>query len=103
MQKYMHKTPKTTFPIQGLPPMEENFPVITMTKKEMAENNYSTDCSFLEHKDCTLLFMTMSVTMTSKNEMPIVCAYKGSIPSDIRGIHRVVVVHLKKRVDSLLQ
>lgn len=42
-----------------------------------------------EKTDPTLLFMTLCVTMTSKNEMPIVSPYTGKLPTDIRGIHRV--------------
>ncbi len=42
-----------------------------------------------EKTDSTLLFMTLCVTMTSDNEMPIVAPYTGVIPTDIRGIHRV--------------
>ncbi len=42
-----------------------------------------------EKKDPTLLFMTLCVTMTSENEMPMVSAYTGKLPKDIRGIHRV--------------
>lgn len=43
----------------------------------------------LEKADPTLLFMTLCVTMTSENEMPIVAPYTGVRPEDIRGIHRV--------------
>lgn len=43
----------------------------------------------LEHKDPTLMFMTLAVTMTKRYEMPIVRAYTGTLPSDIRGLHRV--------------
>lgn len=42
-----------------------------------------------EKADPTLLFMTLCVSMTSENEMPIVTPYTGVIPEDIRGIHRV--------------
>lgn len=42
-----------------------------------------------ERPDFTLLSMTMVVTMTSVNEMPIVAPYSGIIPKDIRGIHRL--------------
>lgn len=42
-----------------------------------------------EKADSTLLFMTLAVTMTSENEMPIVAPYIGTCPADIRGIHRV--------------
>lgn len=42
-----------------------------------------------EKADSTLLFMTLCVTMTSENEMPIVTPYTGVRPEDIRGIHRV--------------
>lgn len=45
--------------------------------------------SILDYKDDTLLFMTMAVTMTGQNEMPIVRAYTGKIPRDIRGLHRL--------------
>lgn len=45
--------------------------------------------SILEQRDDTLLFMTMAVSMTCKNEMPIVRAYAKRVPKDIRGIHRV--------------
>jgi hypothetical protein len=42
-----------------------------------------------EKVDPTLLFMTLGVTMTSENEMPIVAPYRGVCPTDIRGIHRL--------------
>jgi hypothetical protein len=42
-----------------------------------------------EEADSTLLFMTLAVTMTSENEMPIVAPYTGACPTDIRGIHRL--------------
>lgn len=42
-----------------------------------------------EKADPTLLFMTLCVTMTSENEMPIVAPYIGEKPTDIRGIHRI--------------
>lgn len=44
----------------------------------------------LGHKDSSLLFMTLAVSMTSENEMPIVSAYTDNIPLDIRGINRAV-------------
>ena len=44
--------------------------------------------SFLDRVDDTLLFMIMTVTMTSENEMPIVAPYTGSIPNDILGVYR---------------
>ena len=48
------------------------------------------NCSSEREKvDSTLLFMTLAVTMTERNEMPIVASYNGDIPDDIRGIHRV--------------
>lgn len=53
-------------------------------KNICAENSFER-----EKKDPTLLFMTLAVTMTSENEMPIVAAYNGKRPTDIRGIHRV--------------
>lgn len=42
----------------------------------------------LNRADATLLFMTLSVTLTGVNEMPIVSSYNGNLPSDIRGFHR---------------
>jgi hypothetical protein len=42
-----------------------------------------------EKADSSLLFMTLVVTMTAENEMPIVAPYKGICPTDIRGIHRL--------------
>ena len=44
--------------------------------------------TFLNQVDDTLLFMTMTVTMTSENEMPIVAPYAGPIPKDILGLYR---------------
>ncbi len=38
--------------------------------------------------DGTLLFMTLSTTLTSNNEMPIVAPYTGDPPLDIIGLHR---------------
>lgn len=42
-----------------------------------------------ETKDDTLLFMTMAVTMTSENEMPIVAPYTSVVPNDILGYYRI--------------
>jgi hypothetical protein len=41
-----------------------------------------------EMKDDTLMFMTMAVSMTADNEMPIVSAYTKRTPKDIRGYYR---------------
>jgi len=38
--------------------------------------------------DDTLLFMTMAVTMTAENEMPIVSPYTDALPKDILGYYR---------------
>jgi len=57
--------------------------------QKVAAKESSTE-AILGHKDSTLLFMTLAVSMTSRNEMPIVRAYTGHIPSDIRGINRAV-------------
>lgn len=81
------------YPIQGMLPFtdlppEEGYLKVESTALKVAVENKTTVGSILEHKDSTLLFMTMVVSMTSENEMPIVRAYTGDIPSDIRGIHR---------------
>lgn len=78
-----------TLPFTDLPPVEEC--ISTDSSAQIAVNRHTrTIDEVLEHKDPTLLFMTMAVTMTSKNEMPIVRAYTGEIPKDIRGINRAV-------------
>ena len=57
---------------------------------EKQDYNYSNaEDMLLTKKDKTLLFMTLSVTMTSNNEMPIVKSFTDEIPEDIIGIHRV--------------
>ena len=76
-----------TLPFPDLPP-EEDCLRAESTALKIEAGNKSTIDSILEQKDPTLLFMTMAVSMTSENEMPIVRAYSGDIPSDIRGIHR---------------
>ena len=81
---------QNTLPFMDLPPMEENLSAKTMVQKAAANESDTTIETILGHKDATLLFMTMAVSMTSKNEMPIVRAYTGDIPSDILGIHRAV-------------
>lgn len=82
---------QNTLPFPDLPPVEEDFSDSTKSCKQKgaAQKSDSTIDAILEHKDSTLLFMTMAVSMTSKNEMPIVRAYTGDIPSNILGIHRV--------------
>lgn len=42
----------------------------------------------LNHADGNLLFMTMAVTMTSENEMPLVAPYTGDLPNDTVGFYR---------------
>ena len=61
---------------------EDNF-----LQETKVTDNYERD--ILTEQDKTLLFMTMAVTLSEKNEMPIVSGYNGEIPCDIRGIHRV--------------
>lgn len=75
-------------PFIDLPLVEEDESNSLSALKKVATDRHSTCNSILEHKDNTLLFMTMAVSMTSQNEMPIVQKYDGNIPMDIRGIHR---------------
>ena len=79
-----------TLPFPGLPPAEKSLSPEATAQKVSTKESYTKIEEILEHKDSTLLFMTMAVSMTSKNEMPIVKAYTGDIPSDIRGIHRAI-------------
>lgn len=51
----------------------------------------SRELKFLDKTDGTLLFMTMAITTTSCNEMPIVKPYTLALPSDIRGYNRLSV------------
>lgn len=44
---------------------------------------------YKEVPDATLLFMTMCVSMTAENEMPIVAPFTGEVPKDIMGITRI--------------
>lgn len=53
------------------------------------EGDIYTSLPLMNKIDATLLFMTMAVTLTSENEMPIVAPYTGPLPKDIWGIHRV--------------
>lgn len=75
-------------PFTDLPPVEDVRTSNQVIGEKTATTNHSPIENILEHKDSTLLFMTMAVTMTSQNEMPIVKAYTSKIPTDIRGIHR---------------
>lgn len=79
---------QNTLPFPDLPPVEENLSAKNIPQKASAKE--STIEAILSHKDSTLLFMTLAVTTTSSNEMPIVRPYSGRIPSDIRGINRAV-------------
>lgn len=79
---------QNTLPFLDLLPVEENLSAEITALKTVASNSDATIETILARKDATLLFMTMAVSMTSKNEMPIVRAYTGDIPTDIRGIHR---------------
>ena len=81
---------QNTLPFTDLPPVEESLSAEDTALKTAANESDTTIESILGHKDSTLLFMTMAVSMTSKNEMPMVRAYTGAIPSDILGIHRTV-------------
>lgn len=90
MMQYGFYPPQSTFPFLDLPSVEENLSTETTAQKTSANESDTTIESILGHKDTTLLFMTMTVSMTSKNEMPMVRAYIGDIPSDILGIHRAV-------------
>lgn len=90
MMQYGFYPPQSTLPFQNLPPVEENLSAETTAQKTAANESDTTIETILGHKDTTLLFMTMAVSMTSKNEMPIVWAYTGDIPFDILGIHRAV-------------
>lgn len=81
--------PQQTLPFSDLPPLGETTSQQSEPERKAAQNSRSSIGSILEHKDPTLLFMTMAVTMTAKNEMPMVRPYAGKIPSDIRGIHRL--------------
>ena len=87
---YGHYPFQYTLPFTDLPPVEESLSAEDTAQKTAANGSDTTIESILGHKDTTLLFMTMAVSMTSKNEMPMVRAYTGDIPSDILGIHRAV-------------
>lgn len=86
--KYGVYPQQNTLPFIDLPPMEDVKNVDKMPRHKAASSKQFAIENILEHKDSTLLFMTMAVSMTSQNEMPIVRAYNGKIPTDIRGIHR---------------
>lgn len=85
--KYGYYPQEGILPFTDLPP--EEFRTPNLTRGKAATINHSPNENILEHKDSTLLFMTMAVTLTSQNEMPLVKAYVGEIPTDIRGLHRV--------------
>ena len=84
MTQYGFYPPQPTLPFSDLPPMGEKLSTETTAQKAAADQNDTTIETILGHKDPTLLFMTMAVSMTSKNEMPIVRAYTGDIPSDFK-------------------
>lgn len=86
----MDYTIQKTLPYLDLPPVESAFSTVGVTDNTTANKIKEPLTSIFDRKDSTLLFMTLAVNMTSTNEMPIVSAYNGNIPSDIRGIHRVV-------------
>lgn len=73
-------------PSNNKPPLDGNSAESEADKQEELENEGIE--TFLNQVDDTLLFMTMSVTMTSENEMPIVTPYAGPIPKDILGLYR---------------
>lgn len=77
-----------TLPFPDLPPVEVKNSAKMLAELTAAKESTTAIAQVLGHKDPTLLFMTMAVSMTSNNEMPIVRAYTGPIPSDIRGINR---------------
>lgn len=78
-----------SLPFPDLPPTEENGFAGILVKSDVAENSFSNLDEILGHKDSTLLFMTMAVSMTAKNEMPMARAYTGNVPQDIRGCYRI--------------
>lgn len=90
MTQYGFYPSQSTLPFPDLPPVEESLSAETKVPKTAANETDTTIDTILGHKDITLLFMTMAVSMTSKNEMPNVREYTGDIPSDILGIHRAV-------------
>lgn len=75
--------------LSNLSLIQDDASVETIKQENSTHGSISPIEAILTHKDSNLLFMTMSVSMTSQNEMPIVRAYTDSIPSDIRGIHRI--------------
>lgn len=85
--KYRHHPPQDILPFPELPSIEECIQEQEMTLRTGIDRK--SIGYILEHKDPTLLFMTLTVCMTEKNEMPIVRPYTGRIPSDIRGIYRL--------------
>lgn len=67
-----------------------NLIVSHTSQEEHSKNEQANDFSSQNEKvDATLLFMTMQVTMTEHNEMPMVSPYKGPLPTDILGFYRV--------------
>lgn len=87
--KYGYYPIQDVLPFPDLPPAED-FRSMNIVEPDAAKEQEFTIANILGHKDSTLLFMTMAVNMTSANEMPIVRACTGRIPSDIRGINRAV-------------
>ena len=87
--KYGYYPIQETLPFLDLPPMEETVQGCNVDQISQTSVDKKSVEFILEHKDATLLFMTLTVSMTAKNEMPIVRPYTGKIPTDIRGIHRI--------------
>lgn len=73
-------------PFEDLPPIE--------CKSEDSVSRFNAGFFGSKHEppkettDATLLFMTLAVTLTGQNEMPIVAPYQGPIPAGVLGIHR---------------
>lgn len=82
--KYGYYPIQLSLPFADLSPKQEDTPMRRHTHPKEKSSQ-----SILDYKDDTLLVMTMAVTMTGRYEMPIVRPYTGTIPTDIRGLHRV--------------
>lgn len=66
--------------------------------KEISKNLMDNSDLSKEKTDSTLLFMTLAVTLTDQNEMPLVSPYTGQIPDNILGIYRLNDKYLIQRL-----
>ena len=76
-------------PFIDLPPLEADVHTGVMGLEAATEQQKNGITFGGEKHDATLMFMLFAVTLTAKNEMPIVSPFDDPIPKNILGLHRV--------------